>query len=103
MDKQDLIANLLLTQKYLSVAISMLENDRPCEEVLHEIATARVTLDAVELQLLENQLQSSFDLIRFDPCPNRRCTELTRILDLYQILNKQTLFYRQSPHQLRKS
>jgi hypothetical protein len=71
MDKQDLIAGLLLTQRYLCIAISMLENDPPCEEVLHQIATARAALDAVEFQLLENQLQSSFDLIRFDPCPDR--------------------------------
>lgn len=93
-EKQALVARLLSAQGHLSAVIKMLENDQPCEEVLHQIGAVRAALNAISLQMLERQLHNSADLITSDPCPDRRCTELSRLLDLYQIFSKEPSFYR---------
>lgn len=95
-DKQALVARLLTAQGHLSAVIRMVENDQPCEEVLHQIAAVRAALNAISLQLLKQQLCNSTALITADPCPDRRCTELNRLLDLYRILSKEPSLYRRA-------
>ncbi len=91
--KQNLVARLLSAQGHLSAVIAMVENDQPCEKVLHQLAAVKAALNAVILQMLRYQLQHSADLIRSDPCPDQRCAELNRILDLYRIFSKDPSFY----------
>lgn len=93
-EKQTLVARLLSAQGHLAAVIKMVENDQPCEEVLHQVAAVKAALNAISLQILKQQLQNSTDLIASNPCPDQRCTELTRLLDLYRIFSKEPSFNR---------
>ena len=92
-DKQALVARLLTAQGHLSAVIRMVENDRSCEDVLHQIGAVRAALNAISLQMLKQQLHDSTDFITSEACPDRRCVELTRLLNLYLIFSKEPSFY----------
>lgn len=71
---------------HLEGVITMLEDGRPGEEVLHQLCAVQAALRATGYVLLQNQMEDSLAFIRENPCADERQAELEKLCDLYRFV-----------------
>jgi len=59
-----------------------------CENVLLQLTAVRGAVDAIALQLFNDQVERSKQVICNDPKPERRYKELQRLIALYDLWRK---------------
>lgn len=85
-EEQAMIQRLRSAEGHLHAVTCMIEDNQPCEQVLHQLGAVQASLRAAGLTLLRDQLESSAEVIRNDPHPEERAAELKRIVNLYRLL-----------------
>jgi DNA-binding FrmR family transcriptional regulator len=92
-EEQKLIMRLRSAEGHLRAIIGMIEAGQPCEDVLHQLTAVEAAVRAAGLVALRQQLRSCAQVIVSNPCPEERCAELERLLNLYQSYSKKPSFY----------
>lgn len=82
------IRRLRTTAGHLNAVISMIENNAPCHEVLHQLCAVQAALRATGCLLIDEQIQNSLAIIQNSNSPQERAQELECLLNLYQIMIK---------------
>lgn len=93
-EQRNLVIRLRTAEGHLRAVIAMIESGQPAEAVLIQLAAIQSALQVAGFLIVKNQLQRSADVIMLEPCPDQRCAELTRLINLYQLLSKHPSFHR---------
>jgi len=81
--KRDLIARLRSADGHLHAVLGMLEADRDCDQILHQLNAVQAALRAVGGQLLQDEVQECIGTVRKSDCPEKSAIQLERLLHLY--------------------
>lgn len=92
-EERNLVARLRSAEGHLRAVVAMLESGQPGEAVLIQLAAVQSALQVAGFLIVKSQLQRSADVIMLDPCPDQRCAELNRLLELYKLLSKHPSFH----------
>lgn len=87
-DPQDLLRRLRTADGHLRGVIAMLEEGQSCEQVLHQLLAVQAALRTTGCCLIEQQMQSSIEIIRDNDSPEVRTQALERLVRLYQMASK---------------
>lgn len=83
---------------HLNAVINMVEAQKPCGQVLHQICAVQGALRTVGILLISSQTQESETIIRDHPDPEIRGAELLRLQELYrEMLRTPFLNYEAKP------
>ena len=91
-DQAEIVRRLRSARGHLGAIIDMVEAGEPCEQVLHQLSTVQAALRATGARLLACQLRQSQDVIRHNPCAEDRVAEIARLLVLYPLLTKYSVY-----------
>ena len=93
-EKEALLQRLRTAEGHLHAVGPMLEDDQPCQQVLHQLNAVRCALEATGSQLLLMEVERCLQAIRENPCPEQCGEELARLASLYPLANRFTVkFY----------
>jgi len=81
--KRDLIGRLRSADGHLHAVLGMLEADRSCEQILHQLNAVQAALRAVGGLLLQNEVQECMGAVLKSDCPEESAAELERLIHLY--------------------
>jgi DNA-binding FrmR family transcriptional regulator len=84
---EKILRRLRSAEGHLRAVIQMLEQDAPCEQVLHQLGAVQAALRAVGSLLVDENLQASKAVICRAESPEDRAQALERLVALYQIMN----------------
>ena len=87
-EEQVVTEQLSSVEAYLREVSQMLEDDRPCQDILHQLNAIQHALGTASSKLLRIEIERCLQVIRDNPCPEQRCKELERLLSLYSLSNK---------------
>ena len=91
-DQAEIVRRLRSAGGHLEAIIGMLEAAEPCEPILHQLGAVQAALRAVGTRLLVCQIKQSQDVIRHNPCADDRVAEIARLLVLYPLLTKYSVY-----------
>lgn len=86
-----LLARLRSAEGHLGSIINMVETEQNCLKVLYQLHAVQAALQASGRYLLQCQLKQSIEIVSQDTCPEKRCAEINRLVDLYRFY--QELFW----------
>lgn len=93
-EKQVLLQRLHTSEGHLRAISGMLEDDEPCQQVLHQLNAVQCAIEAVGSLLLQMEVERCLRAIRDNPCPEQRCEQLARLVNLYPLFKRFTFkFY----------
>jgi len=89
-EKQAILQELRTAEDQLQAVSQLLEQDQPCRQVLQQLQAAQSAMGAAGSQLLRLEVERCLQAIQDDPSLEQRCEELSRLLNLYILLDKFT-------------
>lgn len=87
-EMQAVLTRLRMAEADLRAARQMLEEDRPCQQILHQLNAVQSALKASGSQFLCMEVQRCMQTIQDDPCPEERCEDLAQLSSLYPFFSK---------------
>jgi DNA-binding FrmR family transcriptional regulator len=97
-EKEAVLQRMRTVEGHLHAVNQMLEDDIPCQQVLHQLNAVECALEAAASMLLRMEVECCLQAIRDNPCPEQRCEQLARLVKLYPWTNRFTFrFYETSP------
>jgi DNA-binding FrmR family transcriptional regulator len=80
-----ILNRLRSSQGHLRAVIRMVEEDRPCEQILHQLDAIQAALSATRRVLCACELQHSADIILHSPDEAARAAEMQRFASLFDL------------------
>lgn len=87
-ERQLILQQLGAAEIALQEATRMLEEGKPCREVLHQLAAVQRALESTCADILWMEIERSFQTVRENPCPDTRCEEVARFATYYSVWNE---------------
>ena len=84
----ELLQRLRSANGHLQAVIAMIEADKPCESILHQLGAVQAALRCAERTLIRCQLEQSANSLLSDSCPETRAQTVSRLSNLYSLLIK---------------
>jgi len=99
-DQSEIVNRLRSAEGHLRAVIRMVEEDEPCEQVLHQpcpepaerVGAVEAALRAAGGILLDCQVQRCVEIILHNRCADERVAELERLARLYPLAARQMDF-----------
>lgn len=95
----EILRRLHCAAGHLNAVIKMVEDNKTCEQVLHQLAAVDASIRAAGIRLILCQAQSSQTIIIESPSIKQRSDELKRLQTLYTILLRNSNYYSEVPHE----
>ena len=73
---------------HLSAVISMIENDRDCLQILHQLGAVQSALQEIERLMIEDEIHAFTEIIRAGSCVEERTAGLIGMLEFYELFLK---------------
>jgi len=89
-EQAEIIHRLHVVEEGLCCLHALVEAGTPCKQVFRQLCAIQAELQALEIQILNCQINTSKSIIRFDPSADNRLAELHRLFDLYNTLIQST-------------
>jgi len=83
--QSEILRRLRCAAGHLNAVIEMVVNEKPCEQVLHQLNAVQAALEAVGFRVFICQVKESEALILNSSSLNERADELKRLQSLYTI------------------
>ncbi len=87
-EQQEIIARLRSAEGHLHAVVKMVEADKPCDQVLHQLEAVQAALRAAGCLLIEGQRQASMEVIQTSPNAGERTQALESLVGLYEKLSR---------------
>ena len=87
-DQRAILQRLHATEVHLHAAGQMLEEDRPCQQILGQLNAIQCALGVMASQLLSTEVERCLQEARENPCPELRCKEIANLSNLYPLVSK---------------
>lgn len=87
-EKQAVLQQLRLTEVHLQVIGRMLVEDQPCQQIIHQLNAVQCAIEAVGSMLLQMEVERCLQTLRDNPCPEQRCEQLARLVNLYPLFKR---------------
>lgn len=84
-ERTAILNRLKSAEGHLQAIITMVETDRSCKEVLHQLAAVEAALSAASCALRACEFRASADIILHSRDPEVRAAEVRRLAALYGI------------------
>lgn len=90
-EKPAILQRLRTAGGHLQAVSQLLEDDKPCQQILHQLNAIQCALEATSSLILCMEVERCLQAIHEDPCSEQRCEELARLSGLYSLLNKPSI------------
>ena len=87
-EKQAVLQRLRITEGHLQAIGRMLAEDQPCQQILHQLHAVECDIEVVGSMLLQMEVERCLQALREDPCPEQRCEQLGRLVNLYPLFKR---------------
>jgi DNA-binding FrmR family transcriptional regulator len=87
-DKESVLQQMRTAEGHLHTVTQMLEDNLSCPQVLHQLNEVQCSVEAAGSTLLRMEFERCLQALRDNPCPDQRCEQLARLVNLYPFVNK---------------
>lgn len=82
-ERAEIIRRLSGVGESLCLIHALVETGVSCGQILHRIGAVQIELQSIKFRMLACQVNTSKNIIQFDPCTDNRMNELQHLFDLY--------------------
>lgn len=84
-DNKDVLFRLHSASGHLNAVVQMVEEDQPCEEIMHQLLAVQAAIKATGHYLVKKQFEHSANILLTSDCEETRSSESVRLLNLYKL------------------